>query len=204
MSDQPRILNLYAGIGGNRKLWKANVTAVEMDPKIAAIYQRLNPNDSVIVGDAHRHLLEHGHEFDVVWSSPPCQTHTRMVKFTRHKVAKHPDPTLLSEILFLQHSKIHAWIVENVVPYYEPEVPPSIRIGRHLFWSNRPIFAEDVPRPKNFINQCTVAGKLAMQEWLGIHYPENVYYGKNHCPAQVLRNCVHPLIGMQILQSALK
>ena len=49
---------------------------------------------------------------------------------------------------------------------------------------------------------CNVAGKLAMQDWLGIHYPENIYYGSNHCPAQILRNCVHPLLGAQILAAA--
>jgi DNA (cytosine-5)-methyltransferase 1 len=38
------ILNLYAGLGGNRKLWKdCQVTAIEYDPKIAAVYKELNP-----------------------------------------------------------------------------------------------------------------------------------------------------------------
>lgn len=34
-----KILNLYAGIGGNRKLWgnEHEITAVELDPDIAAI-----------------------------------------------------------------------------------------------------------------------------------------------------------------------
>lgn len=36
-------------------------------------------------------------------------------------------------------------------------------------------------------------------DWLGIHFDENIYYGKNHCPVQILRNCVHPLIGASIL-----
>ncbi len=39
-----KMLNLYAGIGGNRKLWGDNddITAIEINPKIAAakgIYQ---------------------------------------------------------------------------------------------------------------------------------------------------------------------
>jgi hypothetical protein len=35
-----KILNLYAGLGGNRKLWKnVEVTAVENNPEIAKIYQ---------------------------------------------------------------------------------------------------------------------------------------------------------------------
>jgi DNA (cytosine-5)-methyltransferase 1 len=44
-----KVLNLYAGIGGNRKLWEdVEVTAVELDPKIAAIYQDFFPEDKVM------------------------------------------------------------------------------------------------------------------------------------------------------------
>ena len=73
-----RILNLYAGIGGNRRLWEGDieVTAVEKDPKIAVIYQKNFPDDKVIVGDAHDYLLEHFKEFDFIWSSPPCPSHS--------------------------------------------------------------------------------------------------------------------------------
>ena len=36
-----KILNLYAGIGGNRKLWgnEHEITAVEINPKIAEAYK---------------------------------------------------------------------------------------------------------------------------------------------------------------------
>ena len=45
-----KVLNLYAGIGGNRKLWEdVEVTAVEWDPKIAEIYQDFFPDDTVVV-----------------------------------------------------------------------------------------------------------------------------------------------------------
>lgn len=67
-----RVLNLYAGLGGNRKLWEdCEVVAVEMDERIAAVYQRLHPNDTVIIGDAHQYLLDNHEKFDFVWSSPP-------------------------------------------------------------------------------------------------------------------------------------
>ena len=82
-----KILNLYAGVGGNRKLWPASckVTAVEKDKKIANVYNKLYPDDTIITGDAHQYLLEHYSEFDFIWSSPPCQSHSRMVKATRHQ-----------------------------------------------------------------------------------------------------------------------
>ena len=75
-----KILNLYAGIGGNRKNWgdTHEITAVEYDPKIAAIYRDFFPNDKVIIADAHQYLLDHFSEFDFIWSSPPCQSHSKL------------------------------------------------------------------------------------------------------------------------------
>ena len=69
-----KILNLYSGIGGNRKLWgdKHEITAVEIDPKIAEIYQDFYPNDTVIVGDAHEYLRQHFREFDFIWACTPA------------------------------------------------------------------------------------------------------------------------------------
>lgn len=198
-----KILNLYAGLGGNRKLWDgAQVIAVENDERIANVYERLYPDDIVIIGDAHQYLLEHYQEFDFIWTSPPCQTHSKMNKATRHKTRRYPDMTLYQEIIFLQHFFKGKWVVENVDPYYEPLIPAK-KHGRHMFWSNFYFSEFDVPRPANFINLANMAGKQALMDWLGIHYEENIYYGNNHCPAQILRNCVHPLIGEHILNSAL-
>jgi len=75
-----KILNLYAGIGGNRTLWREEheVTAVENNKERAEVYQKRFPNDTVVVGDAHKYLLEHHSEFDFIWSSPPCPTHSRL------------------------------------------------------------------------------------------------------------------------------
>ena len=200
-----RILNLEAGLGGNCHLWPddVEVVSVEIEPKIAAVNQRLHPKQRVIVADAGQYLLDNHHLFDFVWSSPPCQTHSKMNKATRHKsCARYVDMTLWQRILFLQHHFAGLFCVENVVPYYAPLIKPTAQIGRHLFWSNFPIVADEVQQPSGFINKCNLAGKAALMEWLGIHYAENIYYGKNHCPAQILRNCVHPKLGAQILQCA--
>lgn len=198
-----RVLNLYAGVGGNRKLWtNCEVTAIELDPKIAAVYQRLYPNDTVIVGDAHKYLLEHYNEFDFIWSSPPCQTHSKMVKFTRHKNRKYPDLSLYQEIIFLQNFFKGQWIVENVKPYYEPLIPATQSVGRHLFWSNNLDLTGlvEVKSPKDLINLTTLEGKKKLMDWLDIRYNDKLYHDGNHCPAQVLRNCVHPKLGLQIYE----
>lgn len=121
-----------------------------------------------------------------------------MAKATRHTLRRYVDMSLYQEILFLTHFFKGDWVVENVVPHYEPLIKPSNRIGRHLFWSNRQFVADEIKQPKNFIGGCNLDAKKKMQDWLGIHYEENIYYGKNHCPAQILRNCVHPQLGLQI------
>ena len=91
-----KILNLYAGIGGNRKLWKnVDVTAVEINPDISIEYQKRFPNDKVYTADAHDFLLKHHDEFDFIWSSPPCQTHSGCNNFLYgQRIRRYPDMKL--------------------------------------------------------------------------------------------------------------
>jgi DNA (cytosine-5)-methyltransferase 1 len=197
-----KVLNLYSGLGGNRKKWEnVDVTAVEYTQKIADAYKSINPNDNVIVADAHQFLLDHHQEFDFIWSSPPCQSHSRMIRSGKNRKPRYPDMRLYEEILFLQHNFDGPWIVENVKPYYEPLIRAK-EVGRHLFWSNFDFECDDVKSPAGFINKTNVKGSEDLKKWLGLEYDGNIYYEGNHCPAQVLRNCVHPDVGMQIIEQA--
>ena len=132
-----KVLNLYAGIGGNRQLWQdVEVTAIEWDEKIAKIYQDFFPNDKVVVADAHQYLLDHYKEFDFIWSSPPCPTHSGVNYFLNAQgCIRYPDMALWQEIIFLKHFCKGKWVVENVKSYYEPFVGPFL-IDRHYFWCN--------------------------------------------------------------------
>lgn len=134
-----KVLNLYSGLGGNRKLWdKVEVTAVEKNKSIADIYKEIYPNDIVIIGDAHKFLKDNYEEFNFIWSSPPCPTHSRLrLMGTKNGSysAKFPDMKLYEEILFLKYYFNGKWVVENVISYYDPLVRP-IQIDRHYFWSN--------------------------------------------------------------------
>ena len=127
-----KVLNLYAGIGGNRKLWKdVEVTAVEINPKIAEIYQKHFPQDKVVVADAHQYLLNHYNEFDFIWSSPPCPTHSKInFLFKGRFPVKYPDMRLYQEIILLQNWFEGKWVVENVISYYDPLIIPQ-QSGRH-------------------------------------------------------------------------
>jgi len=198
-----KVLNLYAGIGGNRKYWSGcDVTAIEYTQKIADVYKDQYPHDTVIVGDAHQYLLDNFQEFDFIWSSPPCQSHSRMIRSGKNRKPRYPDMKLYEEILFLKHNFKGLWIVENVKPFYELLIP-ALSVGRHLFWSNFEFEAVEIKQPKGFIMKTNVAGSIALKEWLGIKYEGNIYYEGNHCPAQVLRNCVHPDMVKNVIQNAI-
>jgi DNA (cytosine-5)-methyltransferase 1 len=138
-----KILNLYACLGGNRYKWNEvsdniEVTAVELDPEAAKLYQERFPNDIVIVADAHQYLLDNFKNFDFIWSSPPCPSHSRVRMSQKNRETfenQYPDLKLYEEILLLQHQFNGKYVVENVIPYYEPLIPAQKR-GRHLYWSN--------------------------------------------------------------------
>ena len=184
-----KILNLYAGIGGNRKLWIGDieVTAVEIEPKIAKIYQDFFPQDKVIIADAHQFLLEHFKEFDFIWSSPPCQTHSDCNFFLNAQgVIRYPDMALWQEIIFLKHFAKCLWVVENVQTYYKPFVKPYL-CGRHYFWSNF-IIANRKMKPS--IGTFNRSASIIKQ--------------KRAETTQRKRNCVEPELGLHIFNMAFK
>jgi len=192
-------LNLYSGIGGNRRLWtKGNtgtdvdVTAVELDPNIAKIYQDFFPNDKVIVADAHQYLLEHYKEFDFIWSSPPCPTHSR-INTDGQRDMRYPDMTLYQEIIALSNNWFKGkWVVENVIPYYKPLIAPTIELDRHLFWSNFRIWKTTFQKEK----------PIAKESGSGTRFGFSVKdYSLVGDKRKMLRNLVNPELGLHIFNS---
>ena len=192
-----KVLNLYSGIGGNRKLWEdVDVTAIELNPEIAKIYQDFFPGDKVIVTDAHEYLLEHFKEFDFIWSSPPCPSHSRarFWGFGSGKIQTiYPDMSLYQEILLLKHYFKGEWTVENVNPFYDLLIPGK-QIGRHIFWSNfhiKYIKTKDADINRGNIN-----------EWQKLHGFNISKYKLTTRRDKILRNCVHPETGLHVLDGA--
>lgn len=194
------ILNLYSGIGGNRKLWgdEHNITSVEYREDIANVYRHYFPNDKVVVADAHQYLLDHFNEFDFIWASPPCQTHSRARmwgwKNDNRVEKKYPDMKLYQEIIFLENYFEGLWIVENVKPYYEPLIRPQIELGRHLFWSNFNIIRTDIKEAD--INRGN------RKEYSELHGFDLTDFKIESRKDQIYRNCVHPETGLHILNCA--
>jgi DNA (cytosine-5)-methyltransferase 1 len=199
MGQRLKILNLYAGIGGNRKLWgnEHEITAVEFDPRVAAVYADLFPNDTLVVKDAHEYLLEHFEEFDFIWSSPPCPSHSQMRKNMSVGVMGSkpifPDMKLYEEIVFLKHHHKGGWIVENVRPYYDYLIEPSFTLGRHPYWSNFTV------EPREYEADGIVGRNVRENLEKKFGYDLSGYDLADKRKA--MRNCVNPEMGLHILNS---
>ncbi len=207
-----RVLNLYACLGGNRYKWdevakekgiEIEVTAVELDEVAAILYQERFPNDKVIVADAHQYLLNHFKDFDFIWSSPPCPSHSRARYWNSSNYDTTTEPIyadlkLYEEILFLQHYYKHGkFVVENVIPYYEPLIQAQKR-GRHLYWTNFTL-----------PNDCNDRGfkisqeKNELQSLCKFHdYDFNLYKGQQSV-VKMARNLVDYEAGKTIFETAL-
>ncbi len=202
-----KILNLYACLGGNRFKWdevakekgiEIEVTAVELDPELARMYQERFPNDKVIVADAHQYLLDHYKDYDFIWSSPPCPTHSR-ARFARSSTTtpEYPDMKLYQEIIFLDKWFKGKYVVENVIPYYEPLIPAKKR-GRHLYWTNFNL-PSDIGERKGGIME----GKDEVTQWCKFHdYDFRKYKGSQRTD-KIARNLVDYEVGKTILETVL-
>lgn len=192
-----RVLNLYAGIGGNRKLWEGvEVTAVESEQYIADAYQKLFPNDTVVVGDAHQYLLDHFKEFDFIWASPPCPSHSRLsTGLAGWGIYRYPDMTLYQEVIFLQHFFKGKWVVENVIPYYDVLIQPKMILDRHFFWCN--FHLPPMSKVRDYEGEISNASVKALSDGLRITLPDGT---KNQ--RKLLRNAVDPRLGLHIFKAA--
>ena len=202
-----KILNLYACLGGNRYKWDevtdVEVTAVEWDEELARLYQERFPNDKVIVADAHQYLLDHYKEFDFIWTSPPCHTHSKArywnsSNYDTKTKAVYPDMKLYQEIIFLDNYFTGQYVVENVIPFYEPLIPAHKR-HRHLYWTNFKLpnnlssrYNPDLSRTKNLIDALSKFHDYDFRKYKG-----------TQAMNKIARNLVDYEAGKTILETAI-
>ena len=194
-----KILNLYCGLGGNRKNWgeEHDITAIENNKEIAEIYKSFFPNDKVIIADAHKYLLEHYHEFDFIWSSLPCPSHSRMMNLKNNcpeTIKKYPDMKLYEEIIYLKHFFKGKWVVENVISYYKPLIEPQL-CNNHYIWCNFKI--DNLPKDKRGIRSEGIEFKQKRNGFDLSHLNIPKAF-KN----KLLNNCVKPEVGKHIFDMA--
>ena len=202
-----KILNLYACLGGNRYKWDevtdVEVTAIEWDEELARLYKERFPNDTVVVADAHQYLLDHYKEFDFIWSSPPCPTHSRArywksSNYETNVNAVYPDMKLYEEIIFLEHYFKGKYVVENVIPYYEPLIVAKKR-DRHLYWTNFNL--PNSINSRHFNGLCQTSNEL--QKLSEFHKIDLSTYEGLQSKIKIARNLVDYEAGKTILQTAL-
>jgi len=208
-----KILNLFAGIGGNRTLWgdQHEITAIEYDPEIANIYKQRFPNDVVIIEDAYNYFLENFHNFEMIWGSPPCTTHTRLTRthvgqrYNKTNIKlKLPDLRLYSIIIFLkEHFRGH-WIIENVKGYYKPLIQPTNEIGRHWIWTNITLLSKKKKTKDTWtafrLDKATINDCCKMKQ---INLDFSKISLTDSKKKQIINNCVDPEFGKYILDSVI-
>ena len=205
-----KILNLYACLGGNRYKWDLvakeagidiEVTAVELDPELARLYQERFTNDIVIVADAHQYLLDHFKEFDFVWTSPPCPSHSGIRWKAKYKLdAIYPEMSLYQEIILLDKWFDGKYVVENVIPYYEPLIPAKKR-GRHLYWTNFNL-PNSINERKD-ANGLMDGAKDEVNKWCEFHDYDFYKYNGEQRRDKIARNLVDYEAGRTIFETAL-
>lgn len=162
------------------------------------------------MADAHQYLLEHFKEFEFIWASPPCPSHSMFRKnFSCNVGAEpiYPDMKLYEEILLLKHYFEGQYCVENVISFYEPLVKPQL-LQRHYFWTNFPITGFEVAYkkfPKDTINLTGGQNEDADIQIKRLQEKHNMNLDKYTIDKRTaLRNCVSPEVGLFILEQALK
>ncbi len=128
-----RLLDLFCGAGGAAMGYhRAGFEVVGVDH----LAQKHYPFE-FHQADAFDYLRDHGHEFDVIHASPPCQAYSRATAW-RGKRESHPD--LIGKTLALLSATRLPWIIENV-----PDAPIEghfvlcgsmfgLRIRRHRYF----------------------------------------------------------------------
>ena len=181
-----------------------DITAIEYNEHIAKVYKEQYPKDNVLVADAHEYLLKHYTEFDFIWSSPPCPTHSRMCFAKKEK--QYIDFKLYQEIVLLKSWFKGKWVVENVVPYYGYLIEPTVILGRHPFWANFDIEENEFTNIDISRSKKEDLLKERMIDWSIFNcikdVPENRSKDNRFERLQLVRNMVNPKIGEYIFKKA--
>lgn len=161
------------------------------------------PNDKVLIEDAHAYLLNHFREFDFIWASPPCPTHSKVRMNSTYskengepiKTPCYPDMRLYEEIILLDYFFKGKFVIENVISFYEPLIKPYI-VGSHYFWANFPLVNfQTEPRLHDYPIQ-----ELEKRKGFNL----SSFNISNELKRKVLHNCVEPEVGKAIFEYGFK
>lgn len=167
LNQRPRLLDLYACEGGAAVGYHRagfDVTGIDLEPRFAKRYPF-----EFHAADAIEYVKEHGHEFDAIHASPPCQ------RYSITNAARQADyPDLIAPTRDALNATGKPWVIENVVGaplinataltwpmFYEPgsvlddDDTPLTMLRERRFESNIPLTA---PTPRTIPTGSQIAG----------------------------------------------
>ena len=180
-----RLLDLFCcagGAGEGYRLAGFDVTGVDV------VAQPKNPHRFVLC-DALDYVAAHGHEYDAIHASPPCQAYTKAGKQWRKAGREYPDLIAATRNALVSAGK--PWVIENVpgAPLINPVLLNGsvfgIRVHRpRLFETSflleqphvppmrpvkmgRPINEGDVVQPVGHFSGVRYAAKETGLLWMG-------------------------------------
>jgi len=104
-----RVLDAFCGVGGAARGYQLagfHVTGVDIKP------QPRYCGDIFVQGDAVEFIREHGHEYDFIHASPPCQSQTALTKGTNKGKWQYPD--LIPQTREALEATSRPYVIENV------------------------------------------------------------------------------------------
>jgi hypothetical protein len=105
-----RLLDLYCKAGGASRGYQRagfHVTGVDIEPQPNYI------GDEFVQGDALAYLIAHGHEYEAIGASPPCQRHSLLAALPSTK-GRNEHPNLIGPTRDLLRAIGVPYVIENV------------------------------------------------------------------------------------------
>lgn len=151
--SRPRLLDLFSCAGGAGRGYQMagfHVTGVDIKP------QPRYAGDEFVKGDALEYLAAHGHEFDAIHASPPCQ---RYSVATRQSHTSHLHPDLIAATRTALRATGRPYVIENVMGAAKTlsaslllcgAMFPGLKTYRHRLFESS-VFLPSLPHPPHVV-----------------------------------------------------
>lgn len=147
--SRPRLLDTFCGAGGaGMGYHRAGFDVVGVDIKPQPRYPF-----EFVQGDALEFIAQHGHEFDVIHASPPCQAYTRSASSSRSSGVVYADLMEATRTALCEIGR--PYVIENV---------PEAKFGSFVKLCGSS-FGLDVRRHRNFETSLFIWGMPCDHSW---------------------------------------
>lgn len=166
-----RLLDLYCGAGGAARGYQRagfHVTGVDLTP------QPHYAGDVFVQGEALEHLRLHGHEYDAIHASPPCQGYSLLRHVPQNASVVYPR--LVHQTRRLLDQSGRPWIIENVpgAPLLSGVVLCGVMFGLKVYRHRGFESSHALLAPPHLSHPVTIGSHRLRRRTLG-HYGENAH-----------------------------